>query len=155
MNDPRGSALVYSGGLLDEIHAKTAHGLLRYSERFNILGILDQKFQGCNSDEIISNCKINIPIYKNFDTACQSLNQNPDFLVIGVAFGGGKLPNEHRQVVEDALKNGVNVVCGLHEILGEDPNFKILAEQNGAEIFDIRKPKISMSSHFGVGKYSV
>ena len=86
MNDPRGTAFVYSGGLLDEIHAKTAHGLLRYSERFSILGMLDQKFEGRSSDEIISNCKINIPIYKDFETACQSLNQKPDFLVIGVAF---------------------------------------------------------------------
>lgn len=152
MNDPRGNAFVYSGGLLDEIHAKTAHGLLRYSERFNILGMLDQKFQGCNSDDIISNCKTSIPIYKDFDTACQSLNQNPDFLVIGVAFGGGKLPYEHRQVVEDALKKGVNVVCGLHEILGEDPDFKILAEQNGAEIFDIRKPKNIDELSFWSGK---
>ena len=152
MNDPRGTAFVYSGGLLDEIHAKTAHGLLRYSERFSILGMLDQKFEGRGSDEIISNCKLNTPIYKDFETACQSLNQKPDFLVIGVAFGGGKLPNEHRQVVVDALNKGVNVVCGLHEVLGDDPDFKIIAEQNGAEIFDIRKPKNIDQLSFWSGK---
>jgi Uncharacterized conserved protein len=38
MKDIYGTALLYSGGLLDDIHAKTAHGLLRYSDRFKIVG---------------------------------------------------------------------------------------------------------------------
>tara|TARA_Y100000758_G_scaffold16993_1_gene12032 strand:- start:716 stop:820 length:105 start_codon:yes stop_codon:yes gene_type:complete len=28
MDDLKGTALMYSGGLLDDLHAKTAHGLL-------------------------------------------------------------------------------------------------------------------------------
>ena len=152
MNDPRGSAFVYSGGLLDEIHAKTAHGLLRYSDRFNILGVIDQKFDGCNTDELVTNCIKTIPIYTDFNTACQALDQKPDFLVIGVAFGGGKLPTEHRDVIIDALNNGVDVVCGLHEILGNDPEFNTLSIQNNAVIHDIRKPKTIDQLSFWSGK---
>ena len=46
MKDIYGTALLYSGGLLDDIHAKTAHGLLRYSDRFQILGLIDPRFHG-------------------------------------------------------------------------------------------------------------
>ena len=43
MNNIKGTALVYSGGLLNDLHAKTAHGLLRLSDRFEILGVIDHK----------------------------------------------------------------------------------------------------------------
>ena len=44
--NPRGTALLYSGGMLADLHGKTSHGLLRYSKRFQILGVVDHKHAG-------------------------------------------------------------------------------------------------------------
>ena len=36
ISEPTGTALLYSGGMLTDLHGKTSHGLLRYSKRFQI-----------------------------------------------------------------------------------------------------------------------
>ena len=141
MQDISGTALLYSGGLLDDIHAKTAHGLLRYSDRFQILGLIDPKFYGSMSADHVEHCKDNLEIYKDLSTALEELTQKPKYLVMGVAFGGGMLPEEHRSVVKDALRHGMDVVCGLHQLLSEDPELAELATKNDVNIHDIRKPK--------------
>ena len=84
MNDLKGTALVYSGGLLDDLHAKTAHGLLRLSDRFELLGVIDHKHHNQSSDEIVSHCEKSIPIFENLDQALQTIDQKPDFVIIGV-----------------------------------------------------------------------
>ncbi len=109
MNNIKGKALVYSGGLLDDLHAKTAHGLLRLSDRFEILGVIDHNHHNQMSDEIVSHCAKNVPIFENLAEALEAMNNKPDYVVIGVAFGGGKLPLEHRGIVEDSIKNNINV----------------------------------------------
>ncbi|MDC0189080.1 DUF1611 domain-containing protein [Gammaproteobacteria bacterium] len=117
MDELRGTALVYSGGLLDDLHAKTAHGLLRVSERFDVLGLIDQQHFNQNSADIVSHCHKNVPIFEDLNQALKTMDKKPDFMVIGVAFGGGKLPNKHRKIVVDSLENQIDVVSGLHELL--------------------------------------
>ena len=151
MQDISGTALLYSGGLLDDIHAKTAHGLLRYSDRFQILGLIDPKFYGSMSADHVEHCKDNLEIYKDLSTALEELTQKPKYLVMGVAFGGGMLPDEHRSVVKDALRHGMDVVCGLHELLSEDPELAELAVKNDVNIHDIRKPKKAEELRFWNG----
>ena len=63
----KGTALVYSGGLLDDLHAKTAHGLLRVSERFDVLGLIDQQHFNQHSADIVSHCHKNVPIFKDLN----------------------------------------------------------------------------------------
>ncbi|MBI32445.1 MAG: hypothetical protein CMD96_04825 [Gammaproteobacteria bacterium] len=152
MKDIYGTALLYSGGLLDDIHAKTAHGLLRYSDRFKILGLIDQKFNGSMSADLVEHCKENLMIYKDLSAALEQLPEKPKYLVMGVAFGGGMLPEEHRLIVKDALSHGMDVVCGLHQLLSEDSELAGLAEKNGAEIHDIRKPKKAEELRFWSGE---
>ena len=141
MKDIYGTALLYSGGLLDDIHAKTAHGLMRYSDRFQILGLIDPRFHGSMSEDFVRHCKENLKIHKDLSSALEELPEKPKYLVMGVAFGGGMLPNEHRSIVKDSLSQGMDVVCGLHQLLSEDPEFIEIAQKNGAKIHDIRKPK--------------
>ena len=152
MNNIKGTALVYSGGLLDDLHAKTAHGLLRLSDRFEILGVIDHKHHNQMSDDIVSHCAKNVPIFKNLAQSLETMDNKPDYIVIGVAFGGGKLPHEHRGIVEDSIKNNIDVVSGLHEVLSEDAEFKALASTSETTIYDIRKPKTIDELSFWSGK---
>ena len=151
MKDISGKALLYSGGLLNDIHAKTAHGLLRYSDRFQIMGLIDPMFYGSMTSDHVEQCKDNVEIFKDLSAALEKLTEKPEYLVMGVAFGGGMLPKEHRPIVEDSLSHGIDVVCGLHQLLSEDLQLAELAKKNGANIYDIRKPKKTNELRFWTG----
>ena len=51
-----------------------------------------------------------------------------------------------------ALRLGLNVDCGLHTYLGDDPEMVRLAAEHGAVIRDIRRPKPTSELHFFTGK---
>ena len=149
MKDIYGTALLYSGGLLNDIHAKTAHGLLRYSDRFRILGLIDQQYSGSMTDDHVEHCKENLVIFNDLPSALEGLTEKPKYLVMGVAFGGGMLPEEHRSIVKDALSQGMDVVCGLHQLLSEDSELAAIAEKNGTKIHD-KSVKIDKNGALGV-----
>ena len=103
------------------------------------------------SADHVEHCKDNLEIYKDLSTALEQLTQKPKYLVMGVAFGGGMLPEEHRSIVKDALRRGMDVVCGLHQLLSEDPELAELAVKNDVNIHDIRKPKKAEELRFWNG----
>ncbi len=150
--NPRGTALLYSGGMLTDLHGKTSHGLLRYSKRFQILGVVDHKHAGRMSAELVSNCQDDLPIYSDITKAIEGLGMKPEYLIIGLSFHGGLLPETHKNSINQALKAGINVVSGLHQVLGEDPGFAKLAKEFGSTIFDIRRPRKIEDLSFWTGK---
>ena len=152
ISEPTGTALLYSGGMLTDLHGKTSHGLLRYSKRFQILGVVDHKHAGQMSNEIVSNCQDDVPIFSDINRAIEGLGTKPDFLVIGLSFHGGQLPESHRGNVKQALKAGIHVVSGLHQLLGEDTDFAKTAKESGSIIYDIRRPKETKDLSFWSGQ---
>ena len=42
--------------------------------------------------------------------------------------------------IEEAIKNGVNIISGMHQFLYEDKYLKDLANEHGSRIVDLRKP---------------
>ena len=152
ISEPTGTALLYSGGMLTDLHGKTSHGLLRYSKRFQILGVVDHKHAGRMSNEIVSNCQNDLPIYSDINKAIEELGMKPEFLIIGLSFHGGQLPECHRGDVKQALKAGIHVVSGLHQLLGDDPDFAEIAKGFGSIIYDIRRPKETKDLSFWSGK---
>ena len=79
ISEPTGTALLYSGGMLTDLHGKTSHGLLRYSKRFQILGVVDHKHAGKMSSELVSNCQNDLPIYSDINKAIEELGMKPKF----------------------------------------------------------------------------
>jgi uncharacterized NAD-dependent epimerase/dehydratase family protein len=145
-----GNAIVLTGGLLSSNYAKTAHGLARGSDRFRILGIIDEKDAGISAPERIPNA-LDIPVYANVEDFLLHSSEKADYCIIGIAARGGRLPMELRREVEECLSRGISLVNGLHQSLSDDPTLASLAHQNGAEIIDIRKPKPFEELHFWNG----
>ncbi|MFP4170355.1 MAG: DUF1611 domain-containing protein [Methanomassiliicoccales archaeon] len=135
MND----ALVLCEGRLDTPTGKTARGLVRYSKRYRIVGVLDSTCQGRDAGEVVDGRHRDIPVFGTLEEALGALSGRPGTLIVGVATIGGRLPQEFRGQVITALENGMDVVAGLHEFLGEDPELRALARRNGAQIIDIRR----------------
>lgn len=133
------TAIVLCEGNFGNYVGKTANGLVRYSERFEILGIIDSSKAGRMAHEVVEGAHENIPIFGSLRDALSNLKEHPDNLIIGVATIGGKLPPEFRPVIIEAIKNKINVIAGLHEFLSADEEFLGLAKDYGVKLIDVRK----------------
>ena len=146
------NAVVLTNGLLKSSDAKTAHGLIRGTERFTIIGIIDnEETAGQDAGVLLDGKNRNIPVFASFNTAIDELN-NIHFLVIGVATVGGRLPGNMLEIVIEAIKKGISIVNGLHEYLSEKPAIVELAISNKVQLIDVRKPKKREQLHFWTGE---
>ena len=151
-----GNAIVFTNGLLDTTYAKTCHGLLRGGKRFNVLGVIDNIHFGKDAGGILDGKSRGVHVYKSVNEFLKQCPQKPKYFVVGVAFPGGQLPESCRNEIILAMKNGLSIICGLHQFLSDDPEFRQIAEEAGVNLFDIRKPSPNSELHFWSGKiYSV
>lgn len=142
------TAIILSERAFGRTGGKTAHGLVRHSLRFKVLGVIDSTRAGKDAGELLDGKKNGIPIFKSVKYALEHLPRKPDYLIVGVATVGGMLPKEFRPAIKEALRNKVKVISGLHEWLADDPGFKKLAEQHGVTITDIRKEPPLKEMHY-------
>lgn len=134
---------------MDTIDAKTAHGLIRESGRFKIVGLVDGKQAGRDAGEVLDGKYRDIPIFGRIDEA---LELKPAYCVVGVATSGGIFPASMLEDVKKAISQGVSIVNGLHDYLSEREEIRQLAEANGVALIDIRKPKKFADLKFWTGK---
>lgn len=127
--------LLLTEGRLGPFTSKTAACLLRYRPD-DIVGVIDSTHAGSDVRALIPWSPA-VPILPSVEAAA---DLRPDALFIGIAPGGGRLPDNMRVAIADALRGGVDVVSGLHIRLAEDDEFRELAAASGARIIDVRKP---------------
>jgi uncharacterized NAD-dependent epimerase/dehydratase family protein len=145
-----GKALVYADQAFNTPNGKTAHGLVRFTERYEIVGVIDRNYAGRDAGEVLDNKPNGIPVFTDFQTAMKKVQ--PSNLVIGLAPDGGRLPGEARKCVKDALEHGLNVDSGLHDFLSNDADLAAAADRNNCRIRDVRKTPDRDKLHFFSGK---
>lgn len=146
-----GNAIVYCQGAFNTTYGKTAHGLVRFTRRYKILGVIDDTYAGEDAGQVIDGYPNGIPIYRGLEEALAGNSGQVTHMVMGVAPDGGRLDSASRKAVIQALKQGLNVDSGLHEFLSEDPELMALAQTNGVLIRDVRKPPPRNQLHFFSG----
>lgn len=146
-----GTALILTNGKLAESDAKTAHGLIRGSGRFNILGVIDSENAGRDAGEVLDGVKRNIPVFPSIADFMDKTGAKPDYCIVGVALSGGRLPSDWNQVLLEAIESGISIVNSMHQLLSETPELKAAALQSGVDIIDMRKPKPVDELHFWSG----
>ena len=152
---PEGNAIVYCEGMFNTLNGKTAHGLVRFTNRYRILSVIDSRYGGRDAGEVLDGSANTIPIIDSLSRAVRiaaGRDQSATHFVVGLAPDGGRLPPSSRKDVGDAIAFGLNVDCGLHDYLSEDPELVNLAEKYGVQIRDIRKPPPIKALHFFSGK---
>jgi uncharacterized NAD-dependent epimerase/dehydratase family protein len=156
MNEmPEGNAVVWCEGAFTSTYGKTAHGLVRRTRRYVVEAVIDSTCAGRDAGEVLDGRPVGIPVVPSLDAAlraAEDAGKPASHLVIGVATDGGVLPPAGREVVAAALREGLNVDCGLHEFLGDDPELSALAERHGARIRDVRRPPARGDLHFFDGR---
>src|SRR3989442_9705424 len=132
-------AVIVCDGYFGQSTGKTANGLVRYSKRYQIAGVIDRTKAGRDAGEVLDGKPNGIPIVANLTEAIERCQ--PETLIIGVATFGGDIPKEFRPAIREAIEHRLNVVAGLHEFLNDDPGFAKLAEAQGVRLVDVRKPR--------------
>jgi uncharacterized NAD-dependent epimerase/dehydratase family protein len=147
-----GTALVLCEGFFDESSGKTAHGLVRGTDRYEVVGVLDSKFAGRDAGAVLDGAPCGIPMFRDLDDALAQLGNKPDFLVMGIAPDGGMVPPGLLGVFEAALRAGINVDSGMHDYLCDYPELVAAAQEGGARIRDVRLVKKPRNLHFYEGR---
>jgi uncharacterized NAD-dependent epimerase/dehydratase family protein len=137
----RASAVVYCEANFGAIDGKTANGLVRHSEKYEILSVIDSEQSGLDAGEVLGDKPNSIPICSDLAAAIALAGRVPDSLIFGVAPSSGMLSPTERRVMLDAIGRGMNIVNGLHEFLNDDPEFAAAAAANGVTILDVRRPR--------------
>ena len=133
------TALVYCQNQFGLVDGKTAAGLIRHSETYTIVGVIDSLLVGQDAGEALGEMKCNIPIFADLNQALSQLSEIPDCYIYGKAPLEASIPNEERFLIIEAMKKGMNIVNGLHQFFSEDKEFVDTAFEYGVEIKDIRK----------------
>lgn len=137
------TAIVYCEGNFARIDGKTANGLIRHSQSYRIVSVIDSTHNGSDSGMVLDGVINHIPVFATLQAAIKNKPTTPDTLIYGMAPSSGKLSPTDRGVVRAAITDGMNIVSGLHEYLSDDAEFSAQAASRGVTIRDIRKPKLS------------
>ena len=135
------TAIVYCEKNFGRVDGKTANGLVRYSERYKILSVIDSEKTGRDTGEVLDDIPNNIPICHDMDHAIKHAGEVPEYFIYGVAPLSGMLSKNEREIMLEAIRLGMNIVNGLHEFLNDDPEFIAASKKHNVEILDIRRPR--------------
>lgn len=147
----KSNAVIITAGYLDSDNGKTAHGLIRGTERFNILAVIDEKHAGKDAGEVLDGKNRNIPVYASIPDFVKASAVRARYCIVGVATKGGIIPESLQAMLQVALEHDLGLVNGLHDYISDHEPLAKLARERGLEIIDVRKPKKFKDLHFWSG----
>jgi uncharacterized NAD-dependent epimerase/dehydratase family protein len=126
--------VILAEGKFSPLESKTANQAIRYIPE-QIVAVIDSRQAGRTVQQVLG-FGGNIPVVADFRAA---LATTPDTLLIGIAPMGGRLPDEWRPVIIEAIENKLTVMSGLHTYLSDDVEFSNLAHIHNVRLIDLRK----------------
>ncbi len=135
------TAVVYCEANFGAMDGKTANGLVRHSEKYKILSVIDSTKAGMDSGAVLDEHENGIPICRSLAAALELAGGVPDYFIFGMAPSSGMLSPIERSLVLEAMGLGMDIVNGLHEFLNDDPEFAEASRAGNVEIIDIRRPR--------------
>jgi uncharacterized NAD-dependent epimerase/dehydratase family protein len=137
----RPSAVVYCEANFGLLDGKTANGLVRHSEKYEILSVIDSTQAGLDAGVVLGDKPNGVPVCGDLLEAIALAGAVPDYFIFGMAPSSGMLSPAERTLVLEAIARGMSVVNGLHEFLNDDAEFAAAAAEAGVEILDVRRPR--------------
>jgi len=145
-------ALVFCENEFGKIDGKVTNGLVRYSGRYEIVGVIDSTKAGLDAGEHLDGIKNGIPIFRNIDDAIENLNYIPEYFIYGIAPLASFLDREQRTLIVTAMRKGMNIINPLPEFFTEDDEFMQKANEYGIKIYDFRKSPQRKDLHIFSGQ---
>jgi len=130
--------MIYAEGCFSRSSAKTAHMILRYIPE-RVACVVDSTCQRDKVSDVLPSVEFDVPIVNSIS---EGIEQNPDYLVIGIAPTGGQMPETWREPIREAISSGIDVVSGLHTFLNEDASLVESAREHSVTLVDLRNPPV-------------
>ncbi|WP_105567053.1 DUF1611 domain-containing protein [Microbacterium halophytorum] len=146
------TAIVYCEGQFGAQDGKTANGLVRHSEKYEILSVIDSTRAGADAGDVLDGVPNGIPVHADLASAVAHAGSAPDYLICGVAPADGLLSTQQRVVLLDGIARGMHIINGLHEFLADDVEFAAASILAGVTITDIRRPREKKDLHLFSGR---
>lgn len=118
--------LLYLGDAPDQLAAKVAQGISDWRPE-DCVGQF--RLPGCQADVGLPDLSIE-----------QAVDAGAGTLVVGVANRGGVIADNWISVFDQALKAGLDIASGLHDLLQDIPTLVSTASQQGRQLTDVRIP---------------
>ena len=80
-----GRALVLCEANFATDNGKTAHGLVRHTERYDVVGVIDSTLAGRDAGEVLDGRNNGIPIVASLQQGLESGDARPTHFVVGLA----------------------------------------------------------------------
>ncbi len=148
------TALVYCENQFGRLDGKTASGLVRHSETYTVVGVIDSSLAGQDAGEALGEEKNGIPIFADLADALDKLAKVPDCYIYGKAPLNAYISRKERNLILEAMESGMDIINGLHQFFSEDREFIHVATKNAVLIKDIRKPPQLKDLHVFSGRRS-
>jgi uncharacterized NAD-dependent epimerase/dehydratase family protein len=145
MTTPR--YLIVADGDFGPMTSKTANSVIRYLPDRTV-GVLDRQHAGQTVQDVLGFGGM-IPVVGSIG---DGLALGPTAVLIGIAPQGGRLPEEWREWLAEALDHGCDLWNGLHTFLADDPMLADKARSNGRKLFDLRRPPADLPIASGLAK---
>jgi len=145
MTPPR--FFIVADGDFSPMTSKTANSVIRFLPERTV-GVLDRRQAGKTVQQVLG-FGGGIPVVGSMK---EGLALGPDAVLVGIAPQGGRLPEEWRGWLAEALDAGCDLWSGLHTFLSDDPVLATKAKAGGRKIFDLRKPPTDLPVASGAAK---
>ncbi|MCP9889301.1 DUF1611 domain-containing protein [Cyanobium sp. ATX 6A2] len=136
----RPAALIHCEGHFAGLDGKTAHGLVRFSEAFEIKAVIDSHCAGMDAGRVLDGICNGIPIVADLNEALALPGGRPVTLIYGMAPATGLYSPEDRRALLTAMAAGLNLVSGMREFLSDEAEFALAAARHQVSIRDVRRP---------------
>ena len=139
--------LIVADGDFGPMTSKTANSVIRYQPD-RVVAVLDREHAGKTVADVLG-FGGSIPVVA---TMREGLALGANSVLVGIAPQGGRMPDEWRDWLREALEAGCDVVSGLHTFLADDPVLAAAAAASGKQITDIRRPPANLPIASGKAK---
>jgi len=139
--------LILADGEFGPLTSKTANSVIRYLPD-RIVGVLDRVHAGRTIQDVLG-FGGTTPVV---GTMREGLALKPDAILIGIAPMGGRMPEEWRAWLLEAIDAGCSLWSGLHTFLADDPALAARARERGVAIHDLRRPPADLPISSGKAK---
>ena len=148
-----GTALVVCDGLYATANAKTAHGLVRGTERYRVLAVIDAPTAGRDAGEVLDGRRRGIPIYASIADALRAAPEDARLLRRRRRHLRGTRDAGPAGVgLAEAIAAGMSVVNGLHELASEDPDWRPRRRGAASRSTTSERPRPASRLHFWSGE---
>jgi uncharacterized NAD-dependent epimerase/dehydratase family protein len=139
--------LIVADGDFSPMTSKTANSVIRFLPERTV-GVLDRQHAGRTVHDVLG-FGGPLPVVGSMR---EGLALGPSAVLIGIAPQGGRMPDEWRAWLAEALDHGCDLWNGLHTFLSDDPLLAKKAREHGRTLFDLRRPPDDLPIASGLAK---